>query len=130
MRSMPGKRACVIEATLLCTNLFSDMHHTPALSCLLCHPYIPHLLYLLVTTVLIQMRFFTVLGEDFVVGESTTLELTTLGSSQCFIVSLVNDDVRESNETIVITPVPLDPDDNVVGGHFTIVILDDGDGEK
>ena len=80
--------------------------------------------------ILHSLLLFSDPNKDFVVGPSTTIELTELGSRQCINISIVNDDLRERNETFIVTPVPLDSDDVVVGGPFTAVILDDGDGEK
>ena len=49
---------------------------------------------------------------------------------ECINVSVVNDDVRESNETATIIASPLFSRDEVVGGPFIIVLIDDGDGES
>ena len=58
------------------------------------------------------------------------MELIRLGVSQCINITVVNDDVRESNETATIIPLPLVSRDEIVGEPFIIVITDDGDGEN
>ena len=58
------------------------------------------------------------------------MELIRLGVSQCINITVVNDDVRESNETATIIPLPLASRDEIVGEHFIIIIIDDGDGEN
>ena len=56
--------------------------------------------------------------------------LTALGVAQCINVTVINDDVREPDEMVVLKAEPQNPRDEVVGvGKFTIVIMDDGDGE-
>jgi hypothetical protein len=55
------------------------------------------------------------------------VELIRLGVSQCINITVVNDDVRESNETATIIPLPLVSRDEIVGEPFIIVITDDGD---
>ena len=58
------------------------------------------------------------------------MELTNLGVAYCINISVINDDVRETNETFFLTPLPMISRDEVVGGPFIIVIIDDGDGEQ
>lgn len=72
--------------------------------------------------------------EDFVLGQTssgraTAIAFSTLGDAMCINVTIVNDDVREPNETVMLSPIPGIPTDRVVGENFTMVILDDGDGE-
>lgn len=56
--------------------------------------------------------------------------LTALGVAQCINVTVINDDVREPDEMVVLKAEPQNPRDEVVGvGEFTVVIMDDGDGE-
>jgi len=42
---------------------------------------------------------------------------------------VVNDDVREINETLFLRPMSTNSRDMVTGVNFTLVVLDDGDGE-
>ena len=65
---------------------------------------------------------------DFELSTDGILELTTLQTPQCITLALLNDDVREFNETVTLTPVPENPKDQVVGNGFTIIIIGDGDG--
>lgn len=68
--------------------------------------------------------------EDFVLGSNGAIVLMALGATQCINVTVVNDDVREPDEMVVLKAEPQNPRDEVIGiGEFTIVIMDDGDGE-
>lgn len=68
--------------------------------------------------------------EDYIVTLNGAIVLPALGVIQCINVTVINDDVREPNETLILQPEPYNPLDEVVGvEQFTIVIIDDGDGE-
>ena len=67
--------------------------------------------------------------DDFVLESNGELTFTQLRATSCIDLTLSNDDVREFNETAVITPSPRSQQDIVLGGEFTVVIIDDGDGK-
>ena len=68
--------------------------------------------------------------EDFGLSSNGVIVLTAIGVAQCINVTVVNDDVREPDEMVVLKAEPQNPQDEVIGiGEFTIVIMDDGDGE-
>lgn len=68
--------------------------------------------------------------DDFELSGNGVLELTALQTADCLTLTLLNDDVREFNETAILTLVPENSRDQVVGDGFTIVIIDDGDGQS
>ena len=67
--------------------------------------------------------------DDYVLSDDARVNLTSLGQTECVNITVVNDDVRESNETLFLRPVSTISRDMVTGVNFTLVILDDGDGE-
>ena len=68
--------------------------------------------------------------DDFVLSSGGTVVLTAEQPLQCVNISVVNDDVREFNETASLVIIPQDPVDRVAEGNFTmIIIVDDGDGK-
>ena len=68
--------------------------------------------------------------DDFVLSSGGTVVLTAEEPVQCINISVVNDDVREFNETASLVIIPQDPVDQVAEGNFTmIIIVDDGDGK-
>ena len=69
--------------------------------------------------------------DDFVLSSDGTVVLTLEQPVQCINVTVVNDDVRESNETALLVLVPEEGADEIAEGNFsTIIIIDDGDGKK
>lgn len=62
-------------------------------------------------------------------GSDGELTLLSVGDSGCINITVVNDDVRENNETVVITAVPQNSQDVALNAAFTLTILDDGDGQ-
>ena len=68
--------------------------------------------------------------DDFVLSSGGTVVLTAEQPIQCVNISVMNDDVREFNETASFIIIPQDPVDQVAEGNFTmIIIVDDGDGK-
>ena len=49
---------------------------------------------------------------------------------KCINVTIKNDDIREMDDTLLLQPVPMQSQDTVTGGIFTITIRNDGDGEN
>ena len=68
--------------------------------------------------------------NDFVLSSNGELTFTELRTTQCINLTVVNDDVQEMNETVMITPSPVNPLDTVVGGGYNVSIMDDGDGNN
>lgn len=76
------------------------------------------------------LLYCTGLKEDFRLSSNGAIVLMALGDTQCINVTVTNDDVREPNEMVVLKAEPQNPLDEVIGvGEFTVVIMDDGDGE-
>ena len=67
--------------------------------------------------------------SDFMLSSNGRLVLTALGETQCSDFMVVNDDVREPNETAILTPMV--SGDLIHGDvtNFKILINDDGDSE-
>ena len=69
--------------------------------------------------------------DDFELSSNGTVVLTLEQPVQCINVTVMNDDVRESNETALLVLVPEEGADQIAEGNFsTIIIIDDGDGKK
>ena len=43
--------------------------------------------------------------DDYVLSDDARVNLTSLGQTECINITVVNDDVRESNETLFLRPV-------------------------
>ena len=63
-------------------------------------------------------------------GDNARVNLTSLGETECINITVVTDDVREINETLFLRPMSTNSRDMVTGVNFTLVVLDDGDGEN
>ena len=68
--------------------------------------------------------------DDYVLSDNARVNLTSLGETECINITVVNDDVREINETLFLRPMSTNSRDMVTGVNFTLVVLDDGDGEN
>ena len=68
--------------------------------------------------------------DDFVLIPGGMIELTSLRVPHCVDFVVVNDDVREFNETATLTLTPGESIDQIAEGSFvTVIIVDDGDGK-
>ena len=56
---------------------------------------------------------------------------TSVGINQCQSVTIVGDNIRESDEMFQILVTPVNPEDSITGPDtVTVTILDDGDGKS
>jgi len=71
-------------------------------------------------------------SNDFVELENlllTILSSSVVGDSVCRSVTIVGDDVLESDEIFTVILYPVNPEDSIMGSNTsTVTILNDGDG--
>ena len=56
---------------------------------------------------------------------------TSVGGEQCQSVTIVGDNIRESDEMFQVLVTPVNPEDSITGPDtVTVTVLDDGDGKS
>ena len=68
--------------------------------------------------------------DDYELNNNGRITLSLENVMNCINVTIKNDDIREIDDTLLLQPLPMQSQDTVTGGIFTITIRNDGDGEN